>query len=149
MKKELEHKLCSKFPELCRDYEIDPKDSCMAWGFDCGDGWYDLIESTLANIDRLSKSISLDVKLAQVKSKFGRLTIYIDIESGPAGAQIQQVISQIYNEIEEAGIKSLSISEISGKPAKQFVVNSYVYTITNEEAEELEILNCLNQNATH
>lgn len=137
MKQELELKLYNKFPELCRDYKGDPKNTCMAWGFDCGDGWYDLIESTLTTIDRLAKSISLDVKLAQLKSKFGKLTIYIDIESGPTGAKIQQVISQIYNEIEEAEKISSAISEISGKPAKQFVINSYVYTITEEEANEL------------
>lgn len=145
MKEELELKLWAQFPELCRDYKGDPKKTCMSWGFDCGDGWYDLIESTLANIDRLSKSISLDVKLAQLKSKFGKLTIYIDIESGPGGSQIQQVISQIYNEIEEAQKKSSFISEVSGKPAKQFVINSYVYTVTEEEAKEIENTSILYQ----
>jgi hypothetical protein len=137
MKEELELNLFRKYPDLCCDYKCDPKDSCFAWGFECGDGWYELIDSTLWSIDKTSKSVNLNVKLAQIKSKFGKLTIYLDIGAGPSGAKIQQAISQIYSFIEIASDVSLSISEISGLPASQHSISGWIYTITDSEAEEI------------
>lgn len=44
MRKELDEALCEKYPELFKHRHADPTLTPMAWGFDCGDGWYNLID---------------------------------------------------------------------------------------------------------
>lgn len=44
MRKELDERLCTKYPEIFKDRRGDPQATCMVWGFDCDDGWYDLID---------------------------------------------------------------------------------------------------------
>lgn len=43
MKKELDDKLCQDFPLLYTDRHASLKESLMPFGFECGDGWYELI----------------------------------------------------------------------------------------------------------
>lgn len=137
MKKELELILVRKYPNLCQDYEKSEMETCFHYGFECQDGWFNLIDNTLDRIDKIIKENDLSVKIAQIKSKFGRLVIYIDIESGPRGAKVQQAIHKINSIIDIAYDQSSKISEISGNPASQKVINGWVYTITDEEYEKI------------
>jgi hypothetical protein len=43
MNQELSYKLVKRFPILYQDFGGDPRQSCMAWGFDHGDGWFLII----------------------------------------------------------------------------------------------------------
>lgn len=43
MRKELDEKLCEDFPKIFAGRHGDMRQTCMCWGFECGDGWYDLI----------------------------------------------------------------------------------------------------------
>jgi len=45
MKQELDDKLCAKYPRLFRDRHAPMTKTCMCWGFDCGDGWYNIIKN--------------------------------------------------------------------------------------------------------
>jgi hypothetical protein len=51
----------------------DMQRTLMCFGFECGDGWYQLIESCLA---RLAAQKYSDFEIVQVKEKFGSLRIY-------------------------------------------------------------------------
>ncbi len=44
MSPELEQKLFAKYPKIFRDANKSPQESCMAFGLEVGDGWYDLID---------------------------------------------------------------------------------------------------------
>ena len=46
MKKELDEALCAKYPEIFRDRHGDMRETAMCWGFNCGDGWYNIIDAT-------------------------------------------------------------------------------------------------------
>ena len=49
----------------------------MCWGFTCGDGWFSLIDSFCAEVDRLIQFENLPpVLISQVKSKLGTLRIH-------------------------------------------------------------------------
>lgn len=50
MKKELDEALCAKYPKLFRDRNAPMTVTCMCWGFDCGDGWYNIIDVLCSNI---------------------------------------------------------------------------------------------------
>ena len=44
MKQELDKLLCEKYPKMMVNRNKDMKETCMCWGFECGDGWYNIID---------------------------------------------------------------------------------------------------------
>lgn len=50
MNKELDGKLVKRFPKLFRDRYAPMTETCMCWGFECGDGWYNILESLCESI---------------------------------------------------------------------------------------------------
>ena len=97
MSPELDNKLVTKYPEIFANRHGDMRTTAMCWGFECGDGWYDLIDTLCSNIQHhidnikrnrevtLSKEIFNpdmvpkevpQVVAVQVKEKFGSLRFY-------------------------------------------------------------------------
>lgn len=50
MKQELDKALCEKYPLIFADRNGDPTSTAMCWGFECGDGWYNIIDTLCAAI---------------------------------------------------------------------------------------------------
>lgn len=93
---ELQNKLYEKYPELFSNKDKDIRSSCMAWGCECGNGWYDIISNLCWMIkqhednkkwrnkylqekepERLKDEPEyFPVKFDQVKEKYGGLRIY-------------------------------------------------------------------------
>jgi hypothetical protein len=44
MRKELDEALCAKYPLIFRDRRANMQVTAMCWGFECGDGWYNIID---------------------------------------------------------------------------------------------------------
>ena len=80
MRNELEKKLIEKFPKIFRDVGLTPQESCMAFGCECDDGWFDLLNELCTEIQvYLDKNKNCkQVVAAQVKEKFGGLRFYYD-----------------------------------------------------------------------
>ncbi len=86
MDERLEKILVEKYPEFFIDHGGDMKDTCMAWGCSCGDGWFGLIDDacklikqTVEDARKRHQLLShFNVKAAQIKEKWGSLTIYTD-----------------------------------------------------------------------
>ncbi|RTR70081.1 DUF2384 domain-containing protein [Pseudomonas aeruginosa] len=53
-----------------------PKGSVYFFGFECGDGWADLLEGTLRLIQRYAEEEALDVRIVDAQEKFGQLRMY-------------------------------------------------------------------------
>ena len=81
MNKELELKLVEKYPIIFSQYGGDMRNTCMAWGMTCSDGWYNLIDELCKDITTIIGDKNIKVVAAQVKEKFGGLRFYYDIES--------------------------------------------------------------------
>jgi len=45
MRKELDEALCARYPLVFRDRHENMQNTAMCWGFDCGDGWYNIIDT--------------------------------------------------------------------------------------------------------
>ena len=45
MKTELDEKLCKDHPKIFANRNGDMQTTAMCWGFECGDGWYDIINN--------------------------------------------------------------------------------------------------------
>jgi len=45
MKKELDEYLCNKYPKIFAQRHLGMHETCMCWGFTCGDGWFNIIDN--------------------------------------------------------------------------------------------------------
>lgn len=87
MQEELQQKLFEKYPNLFENRHKSIQESCMAWGIECDDGWYDILNNLCHEITqneinatnekgfRYNKDY-VPVKFDQIKEKFGGLRIY-------------------------------------------------------------------------
>jgi len=60
-----------KYPDLFCQKGQSPKETCMCWGIETGDGWIDLI-------DRMCQELKEKhpwVEFTQIKEKFGQLRV--------------------------------------------------------------------------
>jgi hypothetical protein len=96
MNNELDAKLCEEFPEIFAQRNMSMQETCMCWGFACGDGWYQIIHdlcSVIKNhIWNLNNSIDytnkkegkeephVNCQAVQVKEKFGTLRFYTNYD---------------------------------------------------------------------
>ena len=84
MNKELDEKLTRDFPNLYADRYGDMMSTCMVWGFECSDGWFQLIYNLSAELEPLivrykkENPNSYVPKASQVKEKYGTLRFYMD-----------------------------------------------------------------------
>jgi len=127
MSPEKDAELYRKYPMLYNQRNGDMKETCMCWGFECQNGWYDLIDELSAKLEAINQTLPEGEKIvaAQVKEKFSGLRFYIDL--------VQNSISEkVYELIGEAEKKSYTICEQCGKPGKQFVENNWVSTVCPE-----------------
>jgi len=99
MKEKLSNKLREKYPNLYQNYGGDPRKTCMAWGVECGDGWYQLIDELSAKLEPLG------VVAAQVKEKFGGLRFYLETGSDEAWDLVSKAEEQSLKTCERCGEK--------------------------------------------
>jgi hypothetical protein len=50
MSPEKDEELCQKYPKIFKDRYADMRTTAMCWGFECGDGWYNIIDKLCSNI---------------------------------------------------------------------------------------------------
>lgn len=120
MNPENTQRLLSDFPRLYRPLYIDPwrqdRSTLVAtFGFECGDGWMDLIFRLSAALSEHAGQAGLDCVASQVKEKFGTLRFYVDGTDDVA----QRLI-------DAAETESATICEICGAPAKLFTAGWHV-----------------------
>ena len=83
MKQELDEYLCKVYPKIFADRNKPMTETCMCWGFECGDGWFNIINQLCQNIqhhiDWKNKNgeVVPQVVAMQVKEKFGTLRFYV------------------------------------------------------------------------
>jgi hypothetical protein len=89
MKQELDQLLCERYPKMMVNRDKSMMETCMCWGFECGDGWFTILDQLMGNIqhhiDWNNKNFEKGYKqykqvpqvtLDQVKEKFGTLRFY-------------------------------------------------------------------------
>jgi hypothetical protein len=89
MKQELDKLLCERYPKMMVNRNKNMQETTMCWGFECGDGWFNILDQLMGNIqhhiDWNNKNFEkgytqykqvTQVTLDQVKEKFGTLRFY-------------------------------------------------------------------------
>lgn len=123
MKEELELKLVEKYTTFFKDYRGNPMETCLSWGCEHGDGWYQLLDdlcSYISAITRLPFRVKaketckedyvdqygyitlppVEFYFTQIKEKFGKLRIYHN-ECYDIGDWEYQVDMDHYSEVYE------------------------------------------------
>ncbi len=90
MSPELEQKLIQKYPTIFADHAAPPTASLLCFGFECDDGWYDLLDTLCTQLSVLPlgkpSADRRGLRAVQVKEKFGTLRFYVDSASDTAFA---------------------------------------------------------------
>lgn len=88
MRQELDKMLCEKYPKMMVNRHKSMQETTMCWGFECGDGWYNILNQLMSQIqhhidwkqngkEKFNQGDGcVQVTLDQVKEKFGTLRFY-------------------------------------------------------------------------
>jgi len=82
MKRELDEYLCKVYPKMMVNRNKDMKETCMCWGFECGDGWFQILNQLMGNIqhhiDWRERQRDIDIKFNEmaVQLKAGDSTLF-------------------------------------------------------------------------
>ncbi len=121
-------RLFERFDHLYRGRYLPPTQNRMSEGFDCGDGWYDLICELSEQIEAHCRAYAeaTDLIVVQVKQKFGELRFYV-----------RPRILAVEEMIEAAREKSRRTCELTGQPGVRCFRDEYYCTLSPEKAQEL------------
>lgn len=72
MNEKLEKILQEKYPDIL----------CMAFGIECSDTWYQLLDDLMEDLTYVQKTFDVKIKASQIKEKFGTLRFYYDYDLG-------------------------------------------------------------------
>jgi len=115
-------RLLTAFPHLYRGRHLPLTENLMSWGFQCGDGWYDLLYQVSQQITAYAAHhpdpTVQQVLAVQVKEKFGTLRFYVR----GADAHIQALIDAVEAE-------SAQICERDGTPGRLRVRQGHSQTL--------------------
>jgi len=127
MRQELDQQLCEKYPLIFADRYKDMTETAMCWGFDHGDGWYQIIDSLCGQIQHhidwshKNHKWSLEwnqehpddqrpvrepvpqVVADQIKEKFGTLRFYYHGGDDMIDGMVRMAESWSANACEECG----------------------------------------------
>jgi hypothetical protein len=71
--------LCTRYPAIFANRNASVMESAMGFGFECGDGWFELVDMLCARLQHHTDHAGgPQVVAAQVKEKFGTLRFYVD-----------------------------------------------------------------------
>ena len=88
--------------------ERSPRESLMCFGFECGDGWFQLIWDLCESIEsQLAIDLHEGFEVLQVKEKFGGLRFYTTSCS-----------NEIYDLVDDAEEASYITCEVCGSPGE-------------------------------
>lgn len=100
-------KLVNAYPKLYKTLQY----------FECGDGWYGIIDELSSKLEPLIEDGELPALAVQVKEKYGSLRFYMNFET--------DAMSDFIKEYE---IRSRSTCEVCGKAASSVIRRGYIYT---------------------
>ena len=125
MKIELQEKLITDFPKIYQ--KITDDKSLMKFGFECKDGWFDLIYKLSSTIQELldfkdykNRTAGIQIIAFQVKEKMGSLHFYYDTEKlkVKTSKKLKQIVEyQVTGAVRLAEKLSSKICEYCGNKA--------------------------------
>jgi hypothetical protein len=147
MRRELDEALCAKYPLIFKDRNENMQNTAMCWGFECGDGWYNIIDTLcgLLTSDYRQAKERYDYRaevgvggilygtktvtqedLDDAKAKFdvetAKVPVAVQVKEKFGGLRfyVQAATDKHYNYISFAESMSYHTCEICGNPGKRY-----------------------------
>ena len=129
MNKENTDRLMEEFPGFWKHLDKGPRFTLMVFGFECGNGWFDLIHRLCTDIQvELDKPGNEELKerfwVVQVKEKYAGLRFYVSGASSAIHSLIRGAERESYETCEDCGAP--------GQPKK----GGWYRTLCDRHAEE-------------
>ena len=128
--------LSDKYPLIyrafyrCRRY---PRHPIAYWGFECGDGWFAIIDELSAWLENEAQALKVAGKrtpiVVQVKGKFGTLSFYV--RNFPQN----RFFDDLNPKLEAAAMESATVCEVCGQPGTLRRLD-YLQTLCDAHADE-------------
>ncbi len=112
MKNTLELKLKTKFPSILIELDNSTVMSCMKYGIEVDDGWYDLIYNLCTELQVWSDLNKKQIVAKQIKEKFAGLKFHYRIDGDKVTDESN--FSQIYKIISKYEALSYETCECTG-----------------------------------
>lgn len=107
MKPEFDAVLFTDFPDIFPGgRNVDMRENLMCFGFECGDGWHDLIRKLCRGIQAAldaDPALKPMFRAVQVKEKYGGLRFYVDGGTDAIEAMIDAAEHESQRTCEECG----------------------------------------------
>ena len=148
MRRELDEELCARYPLIFKDRHQNMQVTAMCWGLECGDGWYNIIdtlcglltsdyrhaksryESIKDKVDQPqwegSKKIITQEQIDEAKAKLDEETLKVPVASqvkekfGGLRFYVQAATDKHYQYINFAESMSYRTCESCGSPGKTY-----------------------------
>ena len=84
MKLELDKLLCEKYPKMMVNRDKPMQETCMCWGFECGDGWFNILDQLMGNIQHhidwkeKQRTSAMAYNLMAAQAKEGNFDLFDD-----------------------------------------------------------------------
>ena len=142
MKSELELELVKKYPKILRDYKGDMMQTCMAWGMECDDGWYKLLDKCMEKLQYICDLCSKDgrevqVVANQIKEKYGTLRFYVSVYD--ANEIENDIVDDIVNDAERTSSRTCEVTGEYAEPCKR---GGWYKTLCYKQARALGYVAC-------
>ncbi len=128
MSPEKDDQLCRECPNLYADRQASMTTTCMCWGFDVGDGWFNIVYELSKKLEALIVALPDDqrelTRASQVKEKFGGLRFYMTSSTDEMDRLIDDAETECYKTCEKCGAP--------GKPRK----GGWISTLCDAHDEE-------------
>jgi hypothetical protein len=141
MKSELQQELYDKYPDLFVNKDKPASESCLHFGIETNDGWYDILSNICWMINQHEENIRIrtkykkkenpayesdyiPVKFDQIKEKFGGLRVYYSGGDDYVRGMVSMAESFSYKICEVCGER--------GKPNK----NGWIHTLCEKCRED-------------
>lgn len=165
MRKELDEALVAKYPLIFRDRFGNPRETLMCWGFECGDGWYGIIDTLCGlltseyrqakeryesvkmyyetdghypwkNGKEITPEMVEELRLAMVeKEKYIPVAMQVKEKFGGLRFYVTAASDKHHNYIDFAESMSYNVCETCGSPGKTYHMGWY-QTLCDKHADE-------------
>lgn len=120
MRSQLDALLCQRYPEIFAERQGSSMTTAMGRGFECGDGWFDLIDELCRDLQAAADSGRIPQPVAQqVKEKLGSLRF-----------RFFPLCEFAHDLLEAAREKSLETCDVCGKAGRLRCAPSFGYRTT-------------------
>lgn len=130
----IEQETVKNCPLLFKMYRRPMNETCISFGFECGEGWHDAIANACKEIETYNNIIyprwRVRIQADQIKEKYGTLRFYysIVVDPNPFFTKLYDFLTAMHDR--------LAISKIKFNLVKHYDIEPFEYETTNELTKE-------------